>query len=152
MEKTTMKKLLFLISILMFGTVTFGQQIPAGMMMGWQPPFQVPETMNPGIPYAGFTQIDAWGGPFIMYNPILLGRLPQPLWVFLRAHEYGHAAGARKEADADCWAAREISRQNPQLIEQIVWHLINTIGPTGGDAQHGNGYQMAAVVQQCRVR
>jgi hypothetical protein len=139
--------------VLMVNSMTFAQQIPAGMMMGWQPPVVVPESMNPNIPYAGLTQFDPFGRPFIMYNPVILGTLPQPLWVFLRAHEHGHAIGRLAgEAEADCWAAREISKVNPDLVDQIVWHLINTLGPRGGDATHGNGYQMAEVVQRCRVR
>src|SRR5262245_14135999 len=88
-----MKKSLFVIVMLMAGATAFAQFNPDVMFVGWQPPIMVQETINPAIPYAGFTQMDQWGRPFIMYNPNILSRLPQPLWVFLRAHEYGHAIG-----------------------------------------------------------
>jgi hypothetical protein len=76
--------------------------------------------------------------------------------VFLRAHEYGHIFSngpyANPEANADCWAAQQLAQSDPQVLDQVVSFMVNVMGPRGGDATHGNGYQMAQLIRQCSGR
>jgi hypothetical protein len=130
-------------------------QLPITIPVNWQPPAPVREGTDYAVPYAGFTSFDQFG-PYIVYNPRLYGQYPQPMLVFLRAHEYGHIYSrgpfANPEANADCWAAAQLSRTDPQILGQVIWYLENVVGPRGGDATHGNGFQMAQLIRQCVVR
>lgn len=134
--------------------VTF--QTANAQQANWQPPRTVPEFFDRSIaPYGGFTSMGP-NGPYIRFNPDIWNTMPWFMNLFLRAHEYGHIFSqgpfANPEANADCWAAQQLGRSDPQVLDQVVQYMETVMGPSGGDATHGNGYQMAQLIRQCRAQ
>jgi len=134
-----------------------GFQTARAQQVNWQPPYTVPESFDRSIaPWAGFTSLDPMGRPFIRFNPDIWYNQPWFMNVYIRAHEYGHvfARGPfqNPEANADCWAAQQLARSDPQVLGLIINHLVTVIGPRGGDVTHGNGYQVANLMRQCSGR
>lgn len=86
-----MFKKMFLTSfvLLLVSAAQVRAQLLITMPVNWQPPAPVREGINYAVRYAGFTSFDQFG-LYIVYNPRLYGNYPQPMLVFLRAHEYGH--------------------------------------------------------------
>lgn len=148
-----MRKSLILIAVLL----TCGAfQIVRAQQVNWQPPGVVPESFDRGIaPWAGFTSIGP-NGPYIRFNPDIWHSQPWFMNVYIRAHEYGHVFSRgpfpNPEANADCWAAQQLGRTDPQVLDLIINHLQTVIGPRGGDWTHGNGFQIAALMRQCGGR
>jgi len=143
------------LAISFFGVTAF-QTIHA-QQVNWRPPYQVPESYDYSIPYAGFTSFDPYGRPFIRFNPRIASQYPWFMNVFLRAHEYGHIFSRgpypNPEANADCWAAQQLGQSDPQLLDMVIRYLETEMGPRGGeDGLHGNGYQVAKVCRQCSGR
>lgn len=149
------KMILTSFMLLLVSAAQVRAQLPITIPVNWQPPAPVREGTNYSVPYAGFTSFDQFG-PYIVYNPRLYANYPQPMLVFLRAHEYGHVYSrgpfANPEANADCWAAGQLSRTDPQIFGQVIWYMENVLGPHGGDATHGNGFQMAQLMRRCAAR
>ncbi len=146
------KRLIFAVVILLSAVFETAQ----AQQVNWQPPYAVPESFDRSIaPYGGFTSLGP-NGPFIRFNPEVWYNEPWFMNVFLRAHEYGHIFSrgpfANPEANADCWAAQQLGQSDPQVLDQVVSYMINVMGPRGGDATHGNGYQMAQLIRQCSGR
>ena len=146
------KKLFFALAVSLL--VAF--QTVEAQQVNWQPPQTVPESFDRSIaPYGGYTSMGP-KGPYIRFNPDVWFNEPWYVNVFLRAHEYGHifARGpyANPEANADCWAAQQLGQSDPQVLDQVISFMVNTMGPRGGDATHGNGYQMAQLIRQCSGR
>jgi hypothetical protein len=146
------KRLVF--TVVVFLAAAF--QTAKAQQVNWQPPYTVPESFDRSIaPYGGFTTMGP-NGPFIRFNPDVWFNEPWYVNVFLRAHEYGHIFSrgpfANPEANADCWAAQQLAQSDPQILDQVVWYMVNVMGPRGGDASHGNGYQMAQLIHQCSGR
>jgi hypothetical protein len=147
-----MKKMFFAVIVLLFAAfhTAHAQQV------NWQPPYAVLESFDRSIaPYGGFTSIGP-NGPFIRFNPDVWHNEPWYMNVFLRAHEYGHIFSrgpyANPEVNADCWAAQQLAQSDPQVLDQVIWYMVNVMGQRGGDATHGNGYQMAQLIRQCSGR
>lgn len=121
----------------------------------WQPPFTVPEFVNYNQSWAGYTQYDRFGQPYITYNPKIMERFGAPwyMYVWLRAHEYGHVNripfGDMTEGGADCWAAQQLAKADPEILKQVIYYMDNVQGNLGADAAHGTGHQQAAYVRQC---
>jgi hypothetical protein len=147
-----MAKTIFFTLLIFFGAL----QTANAQQANWQPPYRVPEYFDRSIaPYGGFTSIGP-AGPYIRFNPDVWYNQPWFMNVFLRAHEYGHIFSngpyANPEANADCWAAQQLAQSDPQVLDQVVSFMVNVMGPRGGDATHGNGYQMAQLIRQCSGR
>ena len=146
------KRLFLAVFVLMLAAFQTAQ----AQQVNWEPPYRVPEYFDRSIaPYGGFTSMGP-NGPYIRFNPDMWFRAPSYMNVFLRAHEYGHIFSrgpfANPEANADCWAARELGRTDPQILDQVIAYMLNVMGPNGGDATHGNGFQMAQLIRQCSGR
>ena len=143
------KNLLLVLVVLMFAAFLNAQ----AQQVNWRPPATVPESFDPSIaPWAGFTSIGP-NGPYIRFNPVIWNNQPWFMNVYIRAHEYGHVFSqgpySNPEANADCWAARQLAQTDPQVLQMIINHLQTVIGPQGGDWTHGNGYQIAGLMRQC---
>jgi len=61
----------------------------------------LPTVVTPNIPDAAMNN-----GQAILLNPMVLGRLPTVLKLYVYAHECGHAVVGTDEVGADCWAIR----------------------------------------------
>jgi hypothetical protein len=100
-----------------------------------RPPL-VPELEAPALADTAMAEMTA-SGPVIFYNPALF-RAAGAARDFVRAHEYGHvllghlsndemlstdAGHARAEAEADCFAARAVSRESTVAMARLVLGL-----------------------------
>lgn len=147
-----------------FAFVTVGNLYAQGLNIpipyNWRPQNPVPELFinDPSIGYAGMAMRDPAGNPVIKYNVPRLNQPPEVL-LFLRVHEYGHIVKghidnrdysriAVNEAEADCYAGQQLGASDPNVINRVV-QIFESIGNTGGDATHGTGLQMAAVIKSC---
>jgi hypothetical protein len=119
----------------------------------WQPPVPVYEGINNQQSWTGLTQFDRFGRPFITYNLNQLQRMPEYMRVWVRAHEYGHVnripLGDSTESGADCWAAQQLSKSDPDVFRSVIWYMDNVQGNYAADQNHGTGHQQAAWVRQC---
>jgi hypothetical protein len=119
----------------------------------WQPPFPVYEGINNQQAWTGFTQFDRNGRPFITYNMIQMQQMPWYMQVWVRAHEYGHVNRIPlrdfTESGADCWAAQQLSKSDPEVLKSVIWHMDNVQGNYAADQNHGTGHQQAALARQC---
>ena len=99
-------------------------------------PALVPELEAPALPDTAMAEMTATG-PVIFYNPTLF-RAAGAARDFVRAHEYGHvllghlqdeemlstdAGHSRAEAEADCFAARAVSREATVAMARLVLGL-----------------------------
>lgn len=98
------------------------------------------------------------GSPVIYFNPWAVARLPPPFREFVHAHECAHhhldhlKAGpvdAAGEAEADCWAAAELTAQgvlSPKDIA-LIGKVLTALLP--GDRAHHAGHVRASELQRC---
>jgi hypothetical protein len=105
--------------------------------------------------------------PVIYYNPVLLNQVGPELRAFFLAHEYGHISfrhtragvlraesGDRdslfqeKELEADCYAARTLSRTDPAAVEAAI-RLFSRMGNRNYDTEHPPGARRAARILSC---
>ena len=119
---------------------------------------EVPEIPNPNLPDIAMVFPDPVYGAVIVYNPIFCQQIG-PACGFFRAHEYGHVVlghaylhpadfPAKREAEADCWAA-----QNgiPQEIYAAV-QLFLAGGSSANWQIYGNPVQRAERVRACAIQ
>ena len=95
----------------------------------------------------------------ITCNPQAVGMYPPFAQTFLFAHEHGHVyqivynpqmlMSPYAEYDADCYAATWLVSHDPQSLASSIQWFQQVLGPNGGDAIHGNGFQMAQRAEQC---
>jgi hypothetical protein len=95
----------------------------------------------------------------ITCNPQVVNMYPPFAQVFLIAHEHGHVyqivytpqilMTPYAEYDADCYAATYMVSNDPQSLALSIQWFRQVLGPYGGDAIHGNGFQMAQRAQEC---
>ena len=118
---------------------------------------QVPEIPDPNLPDIAMVQAHPLYGAIIIYTPITC-RAIGPACGFFRAHEYGHIAmghqlahpasyPARREADADCWAA---GRARPDEV-LAAWQLFMSGRSSANWAVYGNPIQRAERVRFCAI-
>ena len=118
---------------------------------------QVPEIANPNLPDIAMVQPDPRFGAVIIYNPIICRQIGRACG-FFRAHEYGHIAlghqymdprayPARREAQADCWAAEN---GRPREIYAAV-QLFLQGGSSGNWRVYGSPRQRAERVRDCAI-
>jgi hypothetical protein len=91
-----------------------------------------------------------------------MNSMPPAVQAFLRAHEHGHVYqivynpamlyGSYAEYDADCYAAAVLSYRDRGALTGAVQWFERVMGPYGGDATHGNGFQMAQRARQCAAQ
>jgi hypothetical protein len=95
----------------------------------------------------------------ITCNQQVVAMYPPPAQAFLYAHEHGHVyqivynpqmlMSPYVEYDADCYAATYMAINDPASLAAAIRWFQQVLGPYGGDAIHGNGFQMAARAFQC---
>lgn len=86
----------------------------------------LPTIVTPNIPDAGINN-----GQAILLNPLVLGRLPTVLKLYVYAHECGHAVVGGNEVGADCWAIRTGRDQGwfpPQAFNLLIEFFQNNHG------------------------
>jgi hypothetical protein len=118
----------------------------------------VPEVAAPDLPDTAMAEMTA-EGPVIFYNPALY-QAAGPARDFVRAHEYGHVllghlsdeamltterGRARAEAEADCFAARAVSRDTVIAMARLV----QSLGPEPRDAIYGTKPERARRILAC---
>ena len=123
-----------------------------------QRPSLVPEVDAPALPDTAMAEMTA-SGPVIFYNPALY-RAAGGAREFVRAHEYGHVllghlsdeemltterGRARAEAEADCFAARAVSREATVAMARLVLGL----PPEPRDRIYGTKPQRAKRILSC---
>jgi hypothetical protein len=123
-----------------------------------QRPSLVPEVDAPALPDTAMAEMTA-SGPVIFYNPTLF-RAAGAAGDFVRAHEYGHVllghleneemlgtdeGHARAEAEADCFAARAVSREATVAMARLVLGL----PPEPRDRIYGTKPQRAKRILSC---
>ena len=119
---------------------------------------QVPEVAAPDLPDTAMAEMTA-SGPVIFYNPALY-QAAGGAREFVRAHEYGHVllghlsdeemltteqGRARAEAEADCFAARAVSREATVAMARLVLGL----PPEPRDRIKGTKPQRAKRILSC---
>ncbi len=112
----------------------------------------VEEIPDPTLGDIAIVRLNASGQPEIRYNPQICDRAGLLLCRFYRAHEYGHIAMGhaysrtlpqQREAEADCWAAK--NAPPAEVREALRW-----FSRGGGTSwHHGTGAQRAARVRSC---
>jgi hypothetical protein len=95
----------------------------------------------------------------ITCDPGKLNWYPPFAQKFLIAHEHGHVYqivynpsilyGPYAEYDADCYGAVVMANTDVNALSQTVQWFETVLGNQGGDATHGNGFQMAQRIRQC---
>jgi hypothetical protein len=95
----------------------------------------------------------------ITCNPQVVAMYPPFAQKFLFTHEHGHVyqivynpqilMSPYVEYDADCYAATYMVFNDPQALAWSIQWFRQVLGPYGGDAIHGNGFQMAQRADQC---
>jgi hypothetical protein len=118
----------------------------------------VPEVAAPDLPDTAMAEMTEQG-PVIFYNPALY-QAAGAAREFVRAHEYGHvilghledeemltttAGRARAEAEADCFAARAVSRDTVIAMARLVRGL----RPEPRDAVYGTKPERARRILAC---
>lgn len=121
----------------------------------------VPMVWGPtGGPYTCVTR--PTGDPriaIITCDPSRFNQFPVFAQKFLIAHEHGHVYqivynpailyGPYAEYDADCYGAVVLAQTDADSLTATVHWFETVMGPQGGDATHGNGFQMAQRLRQC---
>jgi hypothetical protein len=85
-----------------------------------------PTIVTPQIPDAAMNN-----GQAILLNPMVMGRLPTVLKLFVYAHECGHFFAGSNETGADCWAIRTGRDQGwfpPQAFQALIAMFRNNPG------------------------
>lgn len=113
----------------------------------------------PTLPDIAAATYDRFSGtPVIYFNPWAVARLPPPFREFVHAHECAHhhldhlrtgTVDAADEAEADCWAAAELTAQgvlSPKDIA-LIGKVLTTLLP--GDRAHHPGRIRASELQRC---
>jgi hypothetical protein len=95
----------------------------------------------------------------ITCNPQIVGMYPPFAQSFLLAHEHGHVyqivynpqmlMSPYVEYDADCYAATYMVLNDTRSLALSIQWFRQVLGPYGGDAIHGNGFQMAQRAEEC---
>jgi hypothetical protein len=125
-------------------------------------PHPVLEIPMPNLGDAAMASLDPMGRPIILYDPALC-RAAGAASEFFRAHEYAHvrlghlycakammtAEGrATAEAEADCFAAKNVSR----LAMRTMVALVLRQAPGPRDAIYGSQQQRARRILSCAHR
>ncbi len=117
----------------------------AAAVPGPRPP--VIEVADPTLDDFAQTLIEPGHRPVIRYNPVICARAGRALCVFTLWHELGHIvlrhasrhiSLARKEREADIWAARHA----PPAAVRAAYRFF--LSGHGGSASHGSSLQRAA--------
>jgi hypothetical protein len=118
----------------------------------------VREVESPGLPDTAMAEMTATG-PVIRYNPVLF-RAAGDARDFVRAHEWAHvllghltderkintdAGRAEAEAEADCFAARNTSRETVKAMA----HLVLSLPAEARDAIYGTKPARARRILSC---
>lgn len=125
----------------------------------------IQEIPAPQLPDIAMASFDYYGRPVIYYNPYFVAQVHPTIRRFFYLHEVGHhiLGHLRREMfeanqwnrswlrqnyemEADCHAARNMSRQERQFV---MAYFAQTQGPMRPDWLHPTGYERAAVVAQC---
>jgi hypothetical protein len=114
---------------------------------------------TPTLPEIAAASFDRFTGkPIIYFNPWAVSRLPPAFREFVHAHECAHhrldhlragPVGSVGEAEADCWAAAELTAQgvlSPNDIA-VVGKVLAALLP--GDRNHRSGHLRASELQRC---
>lgn len=110
----------------------------------------------PDIALASFDRLT--GMPVIYFNPLAVSQLPPAFREFVHAHECAHhyldhlragPVGSAGEAEADCWAAAELTAQGVLSPNDIamVSNVLAALLP--GDRTHLSGQLRASELQRC---
>jgi hypothetical protein len=124
------------------------------------PWINVPMVNGPAGPYACITRPTYDQRiAIITCDSNVVGRFPPFVQSFLNAHEHGHVyqivynpqilMTGFAEYDADCYAATYMVFNDPQSLAWSIQWFRQVLGPYGGDAVHGNGFQMAQRATEC---
>jgi hypothetical protein len=123
-----------------------------------QRPALVPEVAAPGLGDTAMAEMTA-SGPVIFYDPALY-RAAGAARDFVRAHEYGHVllghlqdramletddGHAQAEAEADCFAARAVSREATVAMARLV----RSLPPEPRDRIYGTKPERARRILAC---
>jgi hypothetical protein len=119
----------------------------------------VPSRPSLSIPDIAAASYDRAGTPVIYFNPYAITGLPRVMQEFIYAHECAHhvldhlrtgqVVDATQEAEADCWAAAELTGRgtlSPDDIEAIA-SALPQLAP--GDTTHRPGNVRAHDLRQC---
>ena len=87
-------------------------------------------------------------GQAILLNPMVLGRLPTVLKLYVYAHECGHAVVGSNEVEADCWAIRT-GRDQGWFPPQAFGLLIEFFKHNPGSLRHPPGPVRVQNMMQC---
>lgn len=128
------------------------------LLIGSRAYSQVPEIANPNLPDIAMVQPHPQYGAVIFYNPIICQQIGQACG-FFRTHEYGHvvfghqflhpsAYPAVKEAQADCWAARN---GNPYEV-LAAYYLFLSGGSSPNYQVYGIPQQRAYRIKKCAIK
>jgi hypothetical protein len=114
---------------------------------------------TPTLPDIAAASFDRFTGtPVIFFNPWAVSRLPPAFREFVHAHECAHhhldhlrtgPVGSSDEAEADCWAAAELTALgvlSPSDIV-VVSNVLTALLP--GDRTHASGHLRATELQRC---
>lgn len=87
-------------------------------------------------------------GQAILMNPMVLGRLPTVLKLYVYAHECGHAVVGSNEVGADCWAIRT-GRDQGWFPPDAFGLLIEFFRNNPGSLRHPPGPVRVQNMMQC---
>lgn len=119
----------------------------------------IPTRAAPSLPDIAAATFDrSTGSPVIYFNPWAVARLPPPFREFVHAHECAHhyldhlrtgPVGIHGEAEADCWAAAELTAQGVLSAKDIavVGTVLAALLP--GDRNHLTGHLRASELRRC---
>jgi hypothetical protein len=103
----------------------------------------LPTVVTPNIPDGAMNN-----GQAILLNPMVLGRLPTVLKLYVYAHECGHAVVGADEVGADCWAIRT-GRDQGWFPPEAFGLLIEFFRNNPGSLRHPPGLVRVNNMMQC---
>lgn len=103
----------------------------------------MPTVLTPNIPDGAMNN-----GQAILLNPMVMGRLPTVLKLYMYAHECGHSVVGMDEVGADCWAIR-VGRDQGWFPPQAFGLLIQMFQNNPGDMSHPSGPDRVNYMLQC---
>jgi hypothetical protein len=149
------------IAAILFVTLTLGAR--PGLSQESGPTVNVREVADSSLQDVAVAVADPQD-PVIYYNPRLMTRFGPNLSAFVLAHEYGHiryghrrvssrvtdrAAMMRQyELEADCYAARMLSRVKP-IAAEVAIEFFTKMGDFRYDEDHPTGDERAARIEEC---
>jgi hypothetical protein len=149
------------IAAILLATLTLG--VRSGLSQESGPTVNVREVADSSLQDVAVAVADP-ADPVIYYNPRLMTRFGPNLSAFVLAHEYGHIRfGHRRvssrvadraalmqqyELEADCYAARMLSRVKPEAAAVAI-EFFTKMGDFRYDEDHPTGDERAARITQC---